>query len=633
VQTNFEISIALERHLKRIIRRHSEEKRGMVSVGPVQFGYEDGLYAFLGVVLFLLLYLVRPRVLQLKVPSLSFFMKGTFKSPLISFLRRVLQDLLTLFQFLAIVLLAASVAEPYLLVSHEVTGQATVLVLDVSGSSQARDGGTSRFAAMKSKAFDVVGRKNTIILAKDVSSVVLSDGSADEARTVIDGLQPTASATRLGDAILLAGELLAGKEGRVVVISDFIATVGTDPAMAKTVVESKGVVVDFFPLAGKNLPNVGFVDSVLGDATTQVSIKNYDVESRNVIVKAGATTDSLAIPAQSVKTFTFPTPPGTTKVELDGANDALDVDNIYYLSAPKFQNVKVLYISNNASLFLQGALKANPGVEIQVAVPPIVPQGKFDVYVIDNVLGSQVLPGTFEEILQQVRAGSQVIIIGQPDAGGIDYKGLLPVTITGTGEATGLNVDIISKQTRNIDFGRVTSYLTTTLRPGATAYVSAGTSPIIAQAGEGAGHLLYYGLMERASDFRFSPYFPIFWSEVLNGMLGRDDIMELNARVDESITFPGEVNIKTPRGDTIKTTSYTFEYPGFYQLNDRVIAVSMLNERESNLNPKAAASSQKEYKLTTIIEDRPLHLELFALALVIVLFFLEIMIVKGRGDL
>ncbi|MDO8660806.1 MAG: BatA domain-containing protein, partial [Candidatus Woesearchaeota archaeon] len=123
-----------------------------LSLGSVVFGLPAGLWALLGLVPLIALYLIRPKPKQLQVPSLMFFFHNTGRSRLTNFLKQITRDWLFVLQLLLLLLLALANAQPSTTVQHDITAQNTVLVIDVSASSQVREGLQSRFDIGISKA-------------------------------------------------------------------------------------------------------------------------------------------------------------------------------------------------------------------------------------------------------------------------------------------------------------------------------------------------------------------------------------------------------------------------------------------------------------------------------------------------
>ncbi|MBW3019401.1 VWA domain-containing protein, partial [Candidatus Woesearchaeota archaeon] len=343
----------------------------VLELGPLRFANPQGLWALLALVPLLILYLIRPRPKPVKIPSLMFFMKTRGARKFSSFLKQITKDWLFLLQLLIVLVLALSFADPYTMYSHDITADNTVIVLDVSASSQTVQGGKTRFDVGIEKAKDSLGGKNTLILAKDVPFVAAQDISSSEMRKYLNSLQPKTTTSQIGEAIILAGEMLKG-DGRIVVISDFINTGGQDPNIAKSMLETKGKIVEFINTAEEDQPNIGIIDMDVTSDETTMYIKNYDNKAYKVPVSIAGSVKTLEVPAKGIETYAFQTPSGVTKIEL-GVDDHLAADNLAYISAPDEGKARVLIVTNNRSTFLENALLASGEVNLEVAIPPVMP--------------------------------------------------------------------------------------------------------------------------------------------------------------------------------------------------------------------------------------------------------------------
>ena len=176
-----------------------------LSFGPVSVGNPDGLWALLALIPLIILYLIRPKPKVMPIPSLMFFLKSSGARKLNSFLKQITHDWLFLIQLLLLLGLVLTFSNPFSTYQHDVTASNTVIVLDVSASSQTREDGRTRFDLEIAQAKKVLGAKNTIILAKDVPFIALQDASAEDAIKFLNGLQPKSTVSRIGEAVILAG--------------------------------------------------------------------------------------------------------------------------------------------------------------------------------------------------------------------------------------------------------------------------------------------------------------------------------------------------------------------------------------------------------------------------------------------
>lgn len=598
-----------------------------LSLGPISIGNEAGLWALLVLVPLIILYLIRPKPKLVPIPSLMFFLKSSGARKLTSFLRQITHDWLFLIQLLLLLGLALTFSHPFTTYEHDVTASNTVIVLDVSASSQTMEGARSRFDLSVAQAKKVLGVKNTIILAKDVPFIALQDASADDAYKFLNSLQPKSTVSKIGEAVILAGEAM--KEGRVVVISDFINTGGQNPDIAKKVLESKGLVVDFINIASPRR-NVGIVQLDAGNEQSTVYVKNYNSEVQDVPLLVGSSQTRLSIPAKGTETFSFQTPPGVTKLEL-GINDDLAVDNVAYLSAPAGGKAKVLLITNNASTYLRNALLASGELDVTVTEPPVIQEGNYDVIVISNVDMEQVLPGTFENVLRAAENGATVVVAVQDNSQKIDYKGLLPVKFTGNANGGIVSVDQLNRFTKNIDFGTVDVVFAAEPVGDQTVVASVNSVPILSIKPIGTGKLVYYGISE-ANEFKYVPHYPIFWTELMKFVTEQQDVRNLNFKAGDTLILDREQKIKTPT-KTVKRAALVLDEVGVYELDDRVIAVNLVDDVESNINlEKPVGTMSTEYELKPVKEKREFSWDIWLIVIALFFVVFEIFFIRYRGD-
>ena len=599
----------------------------------IQIGSMLGLLALFSLIPLILLYLIRPRPQTIEIPSLMFFIKSSGRNKLSSFFKKFIRDWLFLIQLLLILLLAVSVAQPFTNYQHDITAKNTVIVLDASASMQAKEGSYTRFQKAKTKAKSLLGAQNTIILAKEVPSIVVKDVPYTEATKYLNKLQPTETTSRIGDAIILAGEALKEKEGGVMVMSDFVNTGGQDPYIAKSVLESKGLVVNFVNVAEKKASNVGIIDLEADREETTVYVKNYDDTKRTATLKVGNVQEEMTLTPKSSETFTFKTPPGITQIRLI-VDDDFDVDNTAYLSTPETEKAKVALVTNNASIFLRNALTASGDMTVTVVGPPVVPTEGYDVFIIHNIDLRELLPGTFEALHNTVeKHGAGLVVHAQDNSDKIDYKNLLPLDITGRGKGGFVSVEQLNKFTKNADFGTMMEHFTTSGQDKAfTTMTSILNDTIIAVGKEGSGKLVYYGLLESTSDFKYSPSYPIFWTELARYLTGQLDLKSLNYLTKDTLILDGEQKVKTPV-KTVKQATIMLEQAGIYELDDRNIAVNLLSDTESNLNAEEIVGAKStEFELKPVKETRKMEFEPILIAIAGILLLLEILYIKMRGD-
>lgn len=588
------------------------------------FGVENnlGLLALLSLIPFIILYLIRPKPKELDVPSLMFFMKSYESKQRRSFLKMFSKDLLFLIQLLILIFASLTVADPYALVNKETVAKNLVLVLDVSASMNTKEADGTRLDKAIEIAKENLGSSNTLILVKSFPVVGLEEKGASEARKFLDNLKPTDSRSKIGDAMLLAGEVLGKKNGKVVVISDFINTDGTPPETAKNVLESKGFVVKMIDVADDNMEkNVGILGMDATEDSTTILIKNYDNEPKKVKFHVNNNENEISLSARTIEPYKFVTPKGITKIQLD-IDDGLNSDNVVYLSSPEDVKIKVQLITNSKSLFLKSALQAYKNVELTVSEPPVIDEGDYDVYVFDGVDPSTFLTGTSEEIAQKVKNGASAIIHVQNNIRNIDYGELLPVTIKNEAGFGVLEIVQSNVFTKDVEFGKVDKYFDAEIKDGVVPVVNVGNSSIIALGRLGKGKIAYYGISEDASDFKLSPFYPIFWTGLVKFLTDKVDIRNLNFKTGDPLVFGTSL---TPLG---------FDYVGVYEVGGLKLAVNLLSDLESDINKEhGLGGANEDFIFESEKEKTRESLSNYLLYMVILFLLLELFYIKRRGDL
>ena len=142
---------------------------------------------------------------------------------------------------------------------------------------------------------------------------------------------------------------------------------------------------------------------------------------------------------------------------------------------------------------------------------------------------------------------------------------------------------------------------------------------------------MYYGILEKESEFKFSSSYPIFWTNLVKYLGQAEDIEDVNVPTGSILALPAEKTIKTPSG-SITTDILVLEEKGIYSYEDKVYAASLVSNLESDLSAndvlsQAAASEAGES------EALKYPLETLLIILICIFLFIELLAVKFRGEL
>ncbi|HLC85843.1 MAG TPA: BatA and WFA domain-containing protein [Candidatus Nanoarchaeia archaeon] len=582
-----------------------------------QLGAPLGLLAFLSLIPFIIIYLIKPKPQKLKVPSLMFFLGNTKITTRDKLLKYLEKDLLFFIQLLVLSLLAFSIADPLITVKKDVISSNIVFVLDASASSKTIEGSKTRFEIGKEKIQELATTRNSLILIKSTPVLLLNDASKSELLRYLQTIQPTDDISDVAGAITLGGEILGERKGRVVAVSDFIPSKGINPEIARNVLESRGIAVDFIKINTEKRSNIGIINMILSDKSANIYIKNFNDKDENVKIKVNDETNEIKIAKGSVEPLAINLEGNGSEIKIENKDD-FDVDNRVYIARPFSNKIKVLLITNEESKFIKAALKSIPDVELKITEPPIIDDEGYDIYIVDKVDPDKVLAGTFKELNGKAREGKPVVIAAQANSDKIDYEGLLPAKITNYTRGGQIKVNYVTRFSKDIDFGEIKYYFALDKQGLSAASVENDT--IISIYENENGKVVYYGILEGESDFKLSPNYPIFWSNLIYYLVGRADINEINLRTGSIIEMQNE--------------HFIMDKAGYFNVGSKRVAVNLLNEKESDINSqeeaikKYSAAGQLEKVKSEVDYQMSFYALLIALALVVFEFFY----IKIRGE-
>ena len=619
------------------------------------FARPIGLLALIGVAVFVIFYLRRPKPQDKVIPSLMFIMQEKKRSTQYSFFQKLMTNLLFLLQLLSILGLGIVAAAPFVKLNYDVTLENTVVILDVSASMQAKEKGISRFDRALEEAKKVLSGRNIIIMAENIPLIALENENSEIALDVLSKIRPRATTTNLGDSLLLAKDILGDNPGRIIAFSDFLSTEGPDIGVVRAALTSEDKIVEFIDVS-KNARNVGITKLEVTKYTTKVYVKNFNNEpaQRNIKITRDdkvITQTKVTIAPNSIENFIFDTPAGISRIELEPKDD-LEVDDAAYIATPPKIKNTVLLITNEKSSNLELALSSAKDIELNVVNPPVLTintkKEKIDpykhdviiVYKINNVNKREgIVPGTFDDAESYVEKGGNLIIAAQDDLKEINMKSLPVVELKNkVNKATKVCVETINQITKQFEkercFTAVGTYFGANANKNTIIFASADDkTPLIVYGEKKKGKVVYYGILDDASDFKTLPSYPIFWNSLVNFLVGTEDIKEFNLKTGKIATI-NEQQVKTP-SSSLTTSKLLMDEAGIYEFNSKRYAVNLLDEKESDINlpSKVEGKKEREELIEGQSREHVFNLEFAILILVFLFMLIEFLYIKRRGDL
>ncbi|MBW2984819.1 BatA and WFA domain-containing protein [Candidatus Woesearchaeota archaeon] len=610
-------------------------------IDMVRIGKPFGLWGMLVLIPFILLYLIRPKVKDKVIPSLMFLMKQQRISIQASFFRTLMRNFLFFIQFLTLAGLAFSLAMPYITIPYKASSENTVAILDVSASMHTKHGMSTRFDKALSEIKPKLSGRISIIAAENQPLILLKEEKKDEALRILSKLNPKATTTNIGDALSIAKDILKGKKGKVVIASDFISDESSDILVMRRDLMAKGHVVEFINLANK-ARNIGIIDMKVSKYETKIRVKNYNDGAEDVTVKllkdnGALDEETVAIAANSIEALSFETPLGTSMIQLD-VKDDFEIDNSAYISTPLSKKIRTLLVTNEKTSYLMYALEASKDIDLEVRHPPTINAFNIDhdIVIIDKVDKSEVIPSDIVDIKRYVNdRGGKLIITAQEDLAQIDMLGMLPIVIDGLSEPSIVCIDLVNQFTQQFDDNECftsSKYFKGTAKEGSAVIASAGNTPIMVLSELGKGTVFYYGIFDDTSNFKTQPAYPIFWNSLINYLVGTGSMEDYNFKTGALLSIK-EQDVTTP-STTMTTSKLIFDEIGWYKLESKTIAASLLDETESDVSGETILD-ETEAELTAGKESEKtdMSLEIGLVILALFLLWIELFYIKRRGDI
>lgn len=604
------------------------------------FENQLGAWLLLGFIPFILLYIIKPKPHERVIPSLMFLVREMHTQKSTSFFQRFLRDILILLHILILLLMSIAAMHPFYNADADVAAEYTVLVLDTSASMTTKTGVTSRLDKMISEAKEHIDGKISIILVQNAPYVVLQDGEKEDALEIINYIPSTTSLSALGSSILAADDLLQEKIGRIVVISDFINTDPLDPSIAKESLEAKGHSVEFISLHS-DANNVGIVSMESIDKETSLTVQNYNDDTASVDVEINGENYALDIAPLWQEKLVFLHQEGINTIVLK-QDDDFTVDNKVLLSVPERKETSTLVITNNPKSYVYPVIEAyasawNDEAIIEKGEPPVMPVVTHDLIVLSEVDTDNIPGSVVSKIKERVQEGATLIVTAQDDLEALDIDDILPVTFANDPVVSKkVDVDmqnVLTAVTQGVSITSVDKYLQATAKEKSVilAKTSEGV-PLLAMGSYGEGTVVFYGIFESNSTFKYDVSYPIFWQQLIDYVIGKETIETLNYKISEKVVFDTEIPVLSPSGKEETVDSLEFDEIGIYEYQNKKVAVNLLSPVESNvayLN-EAYELREEDGEGETMKIKSPLTKH-FIVAL-LVLLFLELLYVKARGD-
>lgn len=611
------------------------------------------LVALISVIPLIILYLLKPKPLEIKIPSVMFLMQSEEdKKRFFTSIRKFIKDPLFLIQLLILILLSIAAAAPYLVTHDSISEEHTVLVIDSSASMQT----SGRFEKAINQADTYLSKTNSIVLAHNTPVLLIEKENIQSAKDVLSSLKPKATVADLSNAINTGTRLLATGGGRIIVLSDFSSWNGEDPVLAKNLAQSQGIKVQFINV-GNSVDNVGIIQGKLQPIQNgyiyNCVIKNYADNALTIPLVITTNNDSqnvqLSIDGKSTQEFVLNNiTRGTTTIKID-RDDNLAADNTAYISIPLIADKNILFVSDQKISPSMTATALIPGIKTNISTSIPADIAKFNAVIIGNVTNYFSVTET-NILTDYVNNGGKVVFIASSSLinANTDIKELLPIEyMNDTQKQMGVKLKTNEKNLLtddiNLDEIAIYRYIEAKTKLSATnLIVTEKEVPFLSYQNVKKGTVIYVGFADYVGEkewnnFHNTPTYPVFWFKLINWLSGSGDTAEYNLKTGVFSTLSTEQQILTPSG--YETTNRVFfSDTGMYKVAGRDIAVNLYNDKESDTTENGNSVIQRlgesnNGSIRTNSYESHKNLDIYLIIFALLLIVLEIYIIGKRGEL
>ncbi|MFT4304452.1 MAG: VWA domain-containing protein [Candidatus Woesearchaeota archaeon] len=569
--------------------------------------YQLGLIFLL---IYIIIYLVKPKSVKKVIPSLMFLILNKKKGKLNSFLRRLLIDPLFLLQFLILLLLIFSLFMPQISYEYDLSDENTIFVIDVSASMNAKN----RFSEMKEIVKENAKGSISAVLIKKNSHIYFENELPEKAIELINILEPSVSSSNIVEAIKIADDLMANKTGRIIVISDFKDNFNSydDLLDLKNFLIAKERIIEYHVLEPKE-NNVGFIDFQYLNNEIILHIKNFNNKKTDVSIEIYDEIKYLELLPNSIEFVKFVPRPKKSVIKIL-EDDDFNLDNNFYLYYPDETKLDVLLITNNDRTFLHDFLRSSPNINLDINTPPSIPNINYDVIIFDNVRREFMLTRIKDELVNYVTNGGSLIVTRTGDIDSFDFDEFLPVEMINQ-IIPNMGTNSYEEFTKDLYFGTITNFRNANLKNGSAKILDGQHSVLIAYSNFGKGKVLYYAIPEHNNNFHFTTSYPLFWNRVLKFITNFNNFEYLNLR---SIDSDYDKNL------------------GFIEKGNNIVALNLLNRIESDVTADVDIMNfieETQVERKSMFVKKYFNLNYIIIPLILLILFLELLFIKYRGDL
>lgn len=546
------------------------------------FQNPEWLLGLIGIIPVLAFYMLKPKPVQMDMPSYMFFEKDKESGRLKNAINMLKRNMLIFLNILAIIGLSVAMAGPT--TTSQSISDETVVVIDASASMY------NNFNSAKEFAKDHLGEQNTLIVVDNEIEVVMEEASQTRTASNIDNLDSKATSSEIFNALQIAQNY----EGDMIIASDFVTQSDTEnyESVIQQIDNQRNVIVQDTEAGNK----IGFTDLEITPQKAIIEITNYqETEAQEIININEETTRTVEIPATSSRSIEVEIKPGENIIEIESFT-GMPHDERIFIYKPVEENLEVGVVGGNDYVYalfdILDYTEPQRLTDFEEAPEKdlyyITPTGENDNWVErkDELTGKKIIESN--QHLAEITHFTDMNF-----------------------ETKRTDIEIKEPIELIINDAEIYNFSTDTTH----AYTEQGHT--VFEISKFEDVLIYNSIDER---FRYEFEYPIFWNHVLRDFMGLKSVQQANLETgevsDRRLTGPQTV----PPQEIIKQT-------GFYQDSEqKTYAVNFLDSRES-------AGNDFQYQNKIEVTESESSLNYLFVLLVLLLVSSELLYLMYEGDI
>ncbi len=515
------------------------------------------------------------------MPSIRFFKEKDEQSSLRNAYRRLLSNIPLILQILAVVGFAAALANPY--ITQVETSDAKVMVLDTSAST------SPDLENMKEKLEKRAGRENTLITIGNEAKVVTEDASKTRLSRALDNIKGLDTETDIASGLQLASNF----DGKLVIASDLDQTSDNrDPVnILKQRIRRPVEVLK------PDVENTWGITSVNPDENnTEIEVTNFQQRPVSIKVSKEDTSKDIELESKESNIFSFKSNTGKNTITLP--EDGMKSDNTAYFYIPEYETTEIGYIGDTSRYFreainLMGDMSISDGYSEDA-----------EIYFVDARIENRNIA---ESVRSNVRRGGAAVVKPGSDA----LKDVFELE----SDAKKINTSVTINQPVRTSLG---TGLYTSWNISGTSF---SDRSVVKKTEYGEGEILLYGIKSR--QFGESFLYPVFWKKMLQSLVERPSISNLNVETGSRVQAKG---LTSPDGNSYEG-DVVFNQTGFYESESKTYASNLESLGESRIDTVNYTSASPE-----TLKTEKTSIKIYVIIAVIFLMLCDLLYIRSRGE-